>query len=61
MYDEAVKFVIDSRWASISAMQRKLRFGDNRAARLIETMEEAGLVSEMSSNGSREVLVPKRS
>ena len=60
LYDEAVNFVIDSRRASISAVQRKLRIGYNRAARLIETMEEAGLVSEMSSNGSREVLVPKR-
>ena len=60
LYDEAVSFVIDSRRASISAVQRKLRIGYNRAARLIETMEEAGLVSEMSSNGSREVLVPKR-
>ena len=60
LYDEAVNFVLDSRRASISAVQRKLRIGYNRAARLIETMEEAGLVSEMSSNGSREVLVPKR-
>ena len=60
LYDEAVNFVIDSRRASISAVQRKLRIGYNRAARLIETMEEAGIVSEMSSNGSREVLVPKR-
>ena len=60
LYDEAINFVIDSRRASISAVQRKLRIGYNRAARLIETMEEAGIVSEMSSNGSREVLVPKR-
>ena len=60
LYDEAVNFVIESRRASISAVQRKLRIGYNRAARIIETMEEAGLVSEMSSNGSREVLVPKR-
>jgi len=60
LYDEAVNFVIESRRASISAVQRKLRIGYNRAARLIETMEEAGLVTEMSSNGSREVLVPKR-
>ena len=60
LYDEAVNFVIDSRRASISAVQRKLRIGYNRAARLIETMEEAGIVTEMSSNGSREVLVPKR-
>ena len=60
LYDEAVNFVLESRRASISAVQRKLRIGYNRAARLIETMEEAGLISEMSSNGSREVLVPKR-
>ena len=60
LYDEAVNFVLESRRASISAVQRKLRIGYNRAARLIETMEESGLVSEMSSNGSREVLVPKR-
>lgn len=60
LYDEAVNFVLESRRASISAVQRKLRIGYNRAARLIETMEEAGLVSEMSSNGSREVLVPQR-
>ncbi|MDC1073650.1 DNA translocase FtsK 4TM domain-containing protein [Gammaproteobacteria bacterium] len=60
LYDEAVSFVLESRRASISAVQRKLRIGYNRAARLIETMEESGLVSEMSSNGSREVLVPKR-
>jgi len=60
LYDEAVNFVLESRRASISAVQRKLRIGYNRAARLIETMEESGLVSEMSSNGSRDVLVPKR-
>ncbi len=58
LYDEAVAFVIDSRRASISAVQRKLRIGYNRAARLIEAMEEAGVVSAMNSNGSREVLVP---
>ncbi len=60
LYDEAVNFVIESRRASISAVQRKLRIGYNRAARIIESMEMAGLVSEMSSNGSREVLVPKK-
>ena len=60
LYDEAVSFVIESRRASISAVQRKLRIGYNRAARIIEAMEMAGLVSEMSSNGSREVLVPKQ-
>ena len=52
--------VLESRRASISGVQRKLRIGYNRAARLIETMEEAGVVSEMGTNGSREVLVPNR-
>ena len=56
LYDEAVAFVLDSRRASISAVQRKLRIGYNRAARLIETMEDAGIVSPMNSNGTREVL-----
>ena len=60
IYDEAVNFVIESRRASISAVQRKFRIGYNRAARLIEAMEIACLGSEMSSNGSREVLVPKQ-
>ena len=60
LYDEAVNFVIESRRASISSVQRKLRIGYNRAARLIEAMEAAGVVTEMSSNGSREVLVPNR-
>ena len=58
LYDEAVQFVLESRRASISAVQRKLRIGYNRAARLIETMEAAGVVSEMGHNGSREVLAP---
>ncbi len=58
LYDEAVEFVLQSRRASISAVQRKLRIGYNRAARIIESMENAGLVSEMLSNGSREVLAP---
>ena len=60
LYDEAVAFVLESRRASISAVQRKLRIGYNRAARLIETMEAAGVVSTMNTNGSREVLVPDR-
>jgi S-DNA-T family DNA segregation ATPase FtsK/SpoIIIE len=60
LYDEAVGFVLESRRASISSVQRKLRIGYNRAARLIEAMEEAGVVSPMNSNGSREILVPKR-
>ncbi|MDO3388771.1 DNA translocase FtsK 4TM domain-containing protein [Gilvimarinus sp. SDUM040013] len=59
LYDEAVAFVIDSRKASISSVQRKLRIGYNRAARLIETMEAAGVISEAGHNGSREVLAPK--
>lgn len=58
LYDEAVAFVIESRKASISSVQRKLRIGYNRAARLIETMEAAGVVSSAGHNGNREVLVP---
>jgi len=58
LYDEAVAFVIHSRRASISAVQRKLKIGYNRAARMIETMEAAGVVTEASHNGTREVLVP---
>ena len=57
-YDQAVAFVLETRRASISAVQRKFRIGYNRAARLIEAMEDAGLVSEMNSNGNREVLSP---
>jgi S-DNA-T family DNA segregation ATPase FtsK/SpoIIIE len=58
LYDEAVRFVTESRKASISAVQRKLRIGYNRAARMIEAMEMAGVVTEMSTNGNREVLAP---
>ena len=58
LYDEAVAIVLKSRRASISSVQRQLRIGYNRAARLIEDMERAGLVSPMQSNGNREVLVP---
>jgi S-DNA-T family DNA segregation ATPase FtsK/SpoIIIE len=57
LYDEAVAIVLKSRRASISSVQRQLRIGYNRAARLIEDMERAGLVSAMQSNGSREVIV----
>ena len=57
LYDEAVAFVAQSRRASISAVQRRLRVGYNRAARLIETMEESGIVTPMASNGNREVLI----
>jgi len=58
LYDEAVAFVLESRKASISSVQRKLRVGYNRAARLIEQMEVAGVVSAMNTNGSREILAP---
>ena len=58
LYDEAVAFVAQSRRASISAVQRRLRIGYNRAARMIETMEETGVLSPMASNGNREVLIP---
>ena len=58
LYDEAVAFVAQSRRASISAVQRRLRIGYNRAARMIETMEESGVLSPMASNGNREVLIP---
>jgi S-DNA-T family DNA segregation ATPase FtsK/SpoIIIE len=58
LYDEAVHYVTQSRRASISSVQRKLRIGYNRAARLIEAMESAGVVTEMGSNGQREVLAP---
>ena len=58
LYDEAVAFVVRTRRASISAVQRQLRIGYNRAARLVEQMEAAGLVSAMGINGSREVLAP---
>ncbi len=58
LYDQAVSYVLKSRRASISSVQRQLRIGYNRAARLIEEMERAGLVSSMQSNGNREVLAP---
>lgn len=58
LYDEALAFVTETRKASISSVQRKLRIGYNRAARLIEAMEEAGVVSAMGTNGNREVLAP---
>jgi S-DNA-T family DNA segregation ATPase FtsK/SpoIIIE len=60
LYDDAVQIVLKTRRASISLVQRNLRIGYNRAARLIEDMEQAGLVSTMQGNGSREVLVPAR-
>ncbi len=58
LYDEALRIVTESRRASISGVQRRLRIGYNRAARLIEQMEKAGVVGPLQSNGSREVLAP---
>jgi len=61
LYDQAVALVLKSRRASISFVQRDLRIGYNRAARLIEQMEKSGIVTPMQSNGNREVLAPNRS
>ncbi|HZW12336.1 MAG TPA: DNA translocase FtsK 4TM domain-containing protein [Noviherbaspirillum sp.] len=58
LYDQAVAVVLKNRRASISLVQRHLRIGYNRAARLLEQMEQSGLVSSMQSNGNREILVP---
>ncbi len=58
LYDQAVEVVLKNRRASISLVQRHLRIGYNRAARLLEEMEKSGLVSAMSSNGNRDILVP---
>lgn len=58
LYSDAVVFVIESRRPSISAIQRKLKIGYNRAARILEGMEQTGIVSAMNSNGAREVLRP---
>jgi DNA segregation ATPase FtsK/SpoIIIE, S-DNA-T family len=60
LYDQAVEIVVRNRRASISLVQRHLRIGYNRAARLLEDMERAGLVSAMQSNGNREILIPAR-
>ncbi len=60
LYDQAVEIVVKNRRASISLVQRHLRIGYNRAARLLEDMEKAGLVSAMQANGNREILVPNR-
>jgi S-DNA-T family DNA segregation ATPase FtsK/SpoIIIE len=60
MYDQAVEIVLKNRKASISLVQRHLKIGYNRAARLVEDMEKAGLVSAMSTNGQRDILVPAR-
>jgi S-DNA-T family DNA segregation ATPase FtsK/SpoIIIE len=58
LYDQAVAFVTETRKVSISSVQRKLRIGYNRAARLVETMETSGVVSPAAHNGSREVMAP---
>ena len=58
LYDEAVKLVTESRNASISSVQRRLRIGYNRAARIVEHMEDVGIVGPLESNGKREVLAP---
>jgi S-DNA-T family DNA segregation ATPase FtsK/SpoIIIE len=60
MYDQAVAIVLQNKRASISLVQRHLRIGYNRAARLLEQMEQAGVVSAMGHNGNRDILVPKR-
>jgi S-DNA-T family DNA segregation ATPase FtsK/SpoIIIE len=60
MYDQAVQIVMQHKRASISLVQRHLRIGYNRAARLLEQMEKSGLVSGMATNGNRDLLVPQR-
>ena len=57
LYEEALKVILKHRRASISFVQRHLRIGYNRAARLLEIMEKKGVVSEMQSNGSRRILI----
>jgi S-DNA-T family DNA segregation ATPase FtsK/SpoIIIE len=57
LYDQAVAIILENKRASISLVQRHLRIGYNRAARLLEDMEKAGLVSKMGNNGNREILV----
>ncbi len=58
LYDQAVQVIIETRKASISGVQRRLKIGYNRAARMVETMEAAGLVGPLQPNGTREILVP---
>jgi S-DNA-T family DNA segregation ATPase FtsK/SpoIIIE len=58
LYDQAVQVVMETKKASISGVQRRLKIGYNRAARMVESMEAAGLVGPLQSNGSREILVP---
>jgi len=59
LYDDAVKIVIETRKASISSIQRRLKIGYNRAANLVEAMEAAGLVGPMGTNGQRDILIPE--
>lgn len=59
LYDQAVQIIIETRRASISSLQRRFKIGYNRAARLVEDMEKAGLVGPMESNGNREILIPE--
>jgi len=61
LYDQAVQIVIETRKASISGVQRRLKIGYNRAARMVESMEQAGLVGPLQSNGTREILIPATS
>jgi S-DNA-T family DNA segregation ATPase FtsK/SpoIIIE len=58
LYDEVVQFVTQTQKASISSVQRRFKIGYNRAARLVDAMESAGVVSRMGNNGAREVLAP---
>jgi S-DNA-T family DNA segregation ATPase FtsK/SpoIIIE len=58
LYDQAVQVVMETRKASISGVQRRLKIGYNRAARMVESMEAAGLVGPLQPNGTREILVP---
>ena len=59
-YDQAVEFIAQARRVSVSSIQRRFKMGYNRAARIVEAMEAAGVVSKMESSGLREVLIPAR-
>jgi S-DNA-T family DNA segregation ATPase FtsK/SpoIIIE len=59
LYDQAVQVVMETRKASISGVQRRLKIGYNRAARMVESMEAAGLVGPLQPSGAREILVPE--
>ena len=60
LHDDAVRIVTETRKTSISGLQRRLKIGHNRAARMVKEMEAAGVVGELQSNGSREGLAPRR-